>query len=313
MTKQWLTRRAVRSPVSRLTTAPISASALPSRTSSTAFSADAWLCGVSTIGKPAMSILCSRATASIRARGPTRIGAIRPIFAASTAPRSELSSHGCATAVGVGGSDLQTSSSRWYFSCLRSMHLSVAAQCSPAPATCRRRFASCFADRCAPRTSYRFDVERLADVLDHRELLRRRFEVPHALVAEQHANHCHQPLAIAVPGEQLGQRCDRFLGLIADDDVLLAPDAPPLVGLDVGQQVAVLGGELVLQRKPRQRQRRPPPREQRADAGQRLRKAALLDRGQRLLHERQFARLRCAYHRALFRLVLVGQVQSEHV
>ena len=46
-------RRAVRSPVSRLTTAPISssvcrlpfisASALPSRTSSTAFAADAWL------------------------------------------------------------------------------------------------------------------------------------------------------------------------------------------------------------------------------------------------------------------------------
>ena len=54
MTKQWLTRRAVRSPVSRLTTAPISssvcrlpfisASALPSRTSSTALSAESWLC-----------------------------------------------------------------------------------------------------------------------------------------------------------------------------------------------------------------------------------------------------------------------------
>ena len=50
MTKQWLTRRAVRSPVSRFTTSPISssvcrlpfisASALPSRTSSTAFAAD---------------------------------------------------------------------------------------------------------------------------------------------------------------------------------------------------------------------------------------------------------------------------------
>lgn len=53
ITKQWLTRRAVRSPVSRLTTAPISssvcrlpfisASALPSRTSSTARAAAAWL------------------------------------------------------------------------------------------------------------------------------------------------------------------------------------------------------------------------------------------------------------------------------
>ena len=50
ITKQWLTRRAVRSPVSRCTTAPISssvcrlpfisASALPSRTSSTAFAAE---------------------------------------------------------------------------------------------------------------------------------------------------------------------------------------------------------------------------------------------------------------------------------
>ena len=129
MTKQWLTRRAVRSPVSRLTTAPISssvcrlpfisASALPSRTSSTALSADAWLCGVSTIGSPAMSMPCSFAIASIRARGPTRIGAISPSFAASTAPRSELSSQGCATAVGVGGSALQASMRCWYFACSR--------------------------------------------------------------------------------------------------------------------------------------------------------------------------------------------------
>ena len=50
MTKQWLMRRAVRMPVSRATTAPISssvcrlpfisASALPSRTSSTALAAE---------------------------------------------------------------------------------------------------------------------------------------------------------------------------------------------------------------------------------------------------------------------------------
>ena len=60
MTKQWLMRRAVRMPVSRATTAPISssvwrlpfisASASPSRTSSTAFAAESWLCGASTIG-----------------------------------------------------------------------------------------------------------------------------------------------------------------------------------------------------------------------------------------------------------------------
>ena len=59
MMKTWLMRRPVRSPVSRATTAPssssvcrlpfISSSALPLRTSSTAFAAAAWLCGASTI------------------------------------------------------------------------------------------------------------------------------------------------------------------------------------------------------------------------------------------------------------------------
>ena len=58
ITKQWLTRRAVRRPVSFFTTAAISssvwrlpfisASALPARTSSTAVAAAAWLCGAST-------------------------------------------------------------------------------------------------------------------------------------------------------------------------------------------------------------------------------------------------------------------------
>src|SRR5271166_6471545 len=61
ITKQWLMRRAVRMPPSRATTAPISssvcklpfikASALPSRTSATAFSAESWLCADSRSGK----------------------------------------------------------------------------------------------------------------------------------------------------------------------------------------------------------------------------------------------------------------------
>ena len=46
-----------------------------------------------------MSSLNCFATASIFAFGPTRIGLISPSFAASTAPESELSSHGWATAV----------------------------------------------------------------------------------------------------------------------------------------------------------------------------------------------------------------------
>ena len=62
MTKTWLMRRPVRSPASRATTAPsnssvwrlpfMRSSACPVRTSSTAFAAAPWLCGVSTIVHP---------------------------------------------------------------------------------------------------------------------------------------------------------------------------------------------------------------------------------------------------------------------
>ena len=45
----------------------------------------------------------------MRAGGPTRIGAIRPSLAASTAPSSEIRSQGCATAVVTGGSLLRRS------------------------------------------------------------------------------------------------------------------------------------------------------------------------------------------------------------
>ena len=65
MMKTWLMRRPVRSPVSRLATSASSSSewrlpfmrssALPSRTSATAFSAAAWLCGTSTISTPSRS------------------------------------------------------------------------------------------------------------------------------------------------------------------------------------------------------------------------------------------------------------------
>ena len=67
MMKQWLTRRLVRRPVSRFTTAAmissecrlpfISISALPSRARRTAVSAEATLCGASTTSKAEMSIL----------------------------------------------------------------------------------------------------------------------------------------------------------------------------------------------------------------------------------------------------------------
>ncbi len=43
------------------------------------------------------------ATARIFSAGPTRIGTMMPASAASTAPRSENLSQGCATAVGIAG------------------------------------------------------------------------------------------------------------------------------------------------------------------------------------------------------------------
>ncbi len=126
-TKQWLMRRAVRSPVSFFTTSAISssvwrlpfisASALPARTSATACAAAAWLWGASTTSYGEMSSLNWLATPAIFAFGPTRIGLIGPICAAWTAPESALSSQGCATAVASGGSAVAASMSRRYFSC----------------------------------------------------------------------------------------------------------------------------------------------------------------------------------------------------
>jgi hypothetical protein len=66
------------------------------------------------------------AISRMRATGPTNMGAINPAFAASTAPCNELSSQGCATAVGVGGSALQRLISRWYFVWLLTMVLFLA-------------------------------------------------------------------------------------------------------------------------------------------------------------------------------------------
>jgi hypothetical protein len=131
MMKQWLMRRDVRRPVSRLTTAAISssvwrlpfisASASALRTSSTAFAAESWLYWASTRRKREMSMFDFAATSRIRAAGPTRIGVMRPTREASTAPLRDDSSQGCATAVGVGGSSLQRAISWSYFSCDCSM------------------------------------------------------------------------------------------------------------------------------------------------------------------------------------------------
>ena len=129
MTKTWLMRRPVRSPVSRFITSDSSSSvcrlpfmrrsALPVRTSSTAFSAAAWLCGTSTISMLPRSSENCLATAAILSLGPTRIGLISPASPASTAPLSEVSSQGCATAVAIGCRLFAAAIRRSYFSCRR--------------------------------------------------------------------------------------------------------------------------------------------------------------------------------------------------
>ena len=131
MMKQWLMRRPVRSPESRLTTAAISSSVcrlpvisnstLPSRASRTAVSADSTLCAASTRSSEAMSRPHCAASSVMRATGPTSTGRRSPISPASTAPRNELSSQGCATAQGTAPVSLQRAIRCRYFSCRLAM------------------------------------------------------------------------------------------------------------------------------------------------------------------------------------------------
>src|SRR5512134_2333798 len=158
-----------------------------------------------------MSMPCFCAIDSILLFGPTRIGSIRPILAASTAPCSELWSHGCATAVGVGGSDLQKSIRRWYLTCAR---VSMESSSCSAPGFAAAR-AVCFCGRSAAP----LDGERLADMADHLELFLGALD---ASVAKQPARELHQPVAVPRHLQQLGQRRQRALGLVANDDFLLA-------------------------------------------------------------------------------------------
>ena len=157
MTKQWLIRRAVRSPVSRATTAAISssvcrlpfisASARPARTSSTALAAAAWLCSTSTISNSPMSKPCLPATLWMRALGPTRIGSISSRREASTALSSAASSHGWAIAVAAGASRCARSTRRrnFWWSCGRgSVSVLLLSPAGPnCPAAASRRRAPC--------------------------------------------------------------------------------------------------------------------------------------------------------------------------
>src|SRR5215475_2237485 len=55
------------------------------------------------------------ATSLIFLSGPTSIGRMMPALALSTAPRNEVSSQGCTTIVGVGGTALAAAIKRSYF------------------------------------------------------------------------------------------------------------------------------------------------------------------------------------------------------
>ena len=127
--KTWLMRRAVRKPVSAAVTARISSSVCrlpfisispwPARMSSTALAAAASLCATSTSSYFPISIPCSRATFLTLAAGPTRTGMISPASAASIAPRSDVSSHGCTTIVFAAGTFFASAINRSYFDSAR--------------------------------------------------------------------------------------------------------------------------------------------------------------------------------------------------
>ena len=62
-----------------------------------------------------ISRLCSRATLLILAAGPTRVALMRSMAAASTAPRSDVSSQGCTTIAFAAAARLASAMSRSYF------------------------------------------------------------------------------------------------------------------------------------------------------------------------------------------------------
>src|SRR5262245_12233175 len=159
MMKTWLMRRPLRRPVSRATTAPrsssvwrlpfISSSASPCRTSATAAAAAAWLCGASTMRVEPSASPARFATAAILSDGPTRIGVISPFAPASMAPPSAVSSHGCATAVGMGSRLRHLASSCSYFPVPGSRVMCVSLRGRRRKARTSRRRAVANLERCS--------------------------------------------------------------------------------------------------------------------------------------------------------------------
>src|SRR5262245_19062624 len=127
-----------------------------------------------------MSMPYSRATAEIFFAGPTRMGTMMPASAASTGPRREVSSQGCATMVVAGGTSFALAMSRSYFECgglpngllaaISPIWLSVSMKKPPLPhatAPLRTRFSRCFRQKrdVCPRRRHRVDAEQLGDLV----------------------------------------------------------------------------------------------------------------------------------------------------
>ena len=126
MMKTWLMRRPVRSPVSRWSTAAssssewrlpfISSSALPLRTSSTAFSAAAWLWATSTISNPSDDQIEALTQRPDLVLGAHEMGTIMP----ARRPRGRLQRSLVARmgdGSGKGGNCFAAAISRSYLSC----------------------------------------------------------------------------------------------------------------------------------------------------------------------------------------------------
>src|SRR5690349_11071522 len=151
----------------------------------------------------------------MRSTGPTRIGSISRSRAASTAPCSDTSSHGCAMATLIAGRAWAALISRWY--------LSRGSSCPVESGMLRL----CLASLCALRREYRLDLFEAALAL-----------VRHLTASRENPmQHFKCRLArVGIAAKQLWQRADGALLIQADEQILL-----PHHLLEVGQAHLLVG------------------------------------------------------------------------
>ena len=212
MTKQWLTRRAVRSPVSRRTTAPISssvcrlpfisASALPSRTSATAFSAESWLCG-GVDDRQARDVDAFAPARPPRSARAARPGSARSARASPRRPRRAASSR---------RRDARRPSASAAAPCRRRAGAGISRACVAMRSPCRspvaaqarlRPLAAGFGDRSRGRGRCADATSSISPCCEHRELLGRRLERRRRLSASRRSisvsSRSRSPASTAAP------------------------------------------------------------------------------------------------------------------